>query len=142
VAPTPLHLVAGLAERLDPGVGRDDRGDLGPQRLVGRPRERRSQVGSHPGGHVGEQPPLAAGLTHSAGQLGAEDDAAFGGGLGAAALLLVAGGDRQQEYVVALHQHLASQDQVLVDPQWHPTQGGGDPGRVGQHVEEVAARQP
>ena len=87
-----------------------------------RPRERGAQLGTDPVDHVGEQAPLAAGLSHPAGDLGAEHDPPLGGGLGAAALLLVAGGDRQQHHVVTLDEHLPRHHDVLVDPQRHPAQ--------------------
>ena len=90
-----------VGEPLDAGVERHDVGDLLAQRLVVGPVERGLQLGTDPGGHVGEEAPLAAGLADLAGDLGAEDDATLGGGLGAAALLLVAGGHRQQDHVVA-----------------------------------------
>ena len=142
MAPAPLHLVAGVGQVLDAGVGRHDLGDLGAQGLVVRPAERRLELGPHPSGHVGEQAPLAAGLADLARDLGREGDAALGGGLGAAALLLVAGGHRQQDHVVARHEHLRGHHDVLVDPQRHASEGRLDPGRIGQHVEEVAAGHP
>ena len=90
---------------------------------------------------VGEQAPLAAGLAHPAGQLGAEHDAALGGGLGAAALLLVAGGDGQQHDVVALDQHLAREHHVLVDAQGHqpgrPRPPAGRAARRGSSLPDI-----
>ncbi len=142
VATAPLHLVAGGGQRLDPCVDRDHLGDLLPQLLVAGPGEGVAELGAHPRGHVGEQPPLAARLTDLARDLRAEDDPPFGGGLCATSFLLVAGGDREQDDVLSLHEHLRRDHDVLVDAQGHPTEGGRHGRRVGQHLEEVPSRAP
>src|SRR5207248_1246828 len=98
VAPTPLHRVAGGAQRLDSGVERDHRRDLLAQRLVRRPRETVGQVGPDAGSQLGEDAPLAARLADlMAGDLRREDDASLGRRFGAAALLLVARGRREED---------------------------------------------
>ena len=63
VPSTPLDRVTGRRQLLDARVGRDDVGDLGPQVPVGRPGEPLGDLGADPRREVGEDPPLAAGLT-------------------------------------------------------------------------------
>ncbi len=88
--------------------------------LISGVPEKRSQgrhLGPGPAGNLSEHLPLRARLFYPrAGDLGAEDDTAFGRGLGHAAFHLVTGlGGQEHDGVSRVDQHLSRQDDVEVD---------------------------
>ena len=142
VPPAVLERVAALAQVRDRRVERHRLGDLRAELGRAGDEQRVRKLGANASCEVQQDLPLGPRLVDARpGDLGAQDHAPLGRRLGDAAWDLVARRRREDEHGLArLGEHLTGDDDVHVDPKRRSLERLADARRIGQDVQEVAAR--
>ena len=138
-----LERIALRSEFLDALIRWDGLRDFLPDRAGVVEMDQMSRVRERLLGEVPEDLPLRPALADpTTGDFRGEIDAALRRGLGASASLLVSGlRGEQQDGLRGFDEHLAREDEILVDPEWNAFERGAHVLGFRERLEEVAARQ-